>query len=70
MRKEPEKQWIYVYIYIYTHAYIVIYTYMYICIHTHICIYHFAGHLKLTQHYKSTILQRKVKLKETDITQH
>ena len=27
-----------------------------------ICVIHFAVHMKLTQHYKSTILQKKLKI--------
>ena len=40
---------------IYTH----IYTYIYIYIYIYIKLNHFAVHLKLTQHCKSTILQYK-----------
>ena len=40
-----------VYIYIYIHIYIHIYVYIYIQLN------HFAVHLKLTQHCKSTLIQ-------------
>ena len=48
MGKELEKEYIYIYIYIY------------VCV----CVNHFAVHLKLTQHCKSTIVQYKIKIKE------
>ena len=46
---------IYIYKHMYTHIHIC--TYIYIC--THLYMNHFAVHLKLTQYYKSTILQKK-----------
>ena len=52
-KKINHKDVLYVYIYICVYIYI----YIYIYIHIYIKLNHFAVHLKLTQHCKSTILQ-------------